>query len=445
MSDDLLSVSERAVNLARKMGADAADVLAVEGQGTDVEMREGAIEKLERDEGRVIGLRVFVGQSSAMTSGNVMTDDAIQRLVENAIGMARLAPPDPFAGIAAAELVTRDALDLDLVSAELPDAARLQHMATAAEQAALAMKGVSRSGGASAAASHRKVALVTSNGFARSYERTSVSVSVSAIAGEGTGMERDYDYSAAIHLSDLRLPEAVGQRAGERAVRRLNPRKVASCQVPVVYDRRVASSLLGHLSGAISGAAVARGTSFLKDSLGQQIFKSGITIWDDPLRPRGLSSRPYDGEGLSVSRRAMVENGVLQGWFLDLRAARQLKLSPTGQAGRGVGGPPGPTAANLHLEAGTQSVAAIIGSLKQGVLVTEMLGSSLNMVTGDYSRGASGFWIDNGEIAYPVSEITIAGNLKDMFLNLTAADDLEFTGSTNAPSCLVEGLTLAGR
>jgi PmbA protein len=287
--------------------------------------------------------------------------------------------------------------------------------------------------------------VLTSNGFASSYERTGLSVSVSAIAGEGTAMERDYDYSAAIHPEDLRSPQSVGQRAGERAVRRLNPRKLASRRVPVLYDRRVASSLLGHLSGAINGAAIARGTSFLKDSLGQQILQPGITIWDDPLRRRGLASKPCDGEGLPVHRRAMVEGGVLQGWFLDLRSARQLGLAPTGQAGRGVGGPPSPTSSNLYLEAGRETPAQMIATIGQGLLVTEMLGSSINMVTGDYSRGASGFWIEDGELAYPVSEITIAGNLRDMFLNLTPASDLEFTSSTSAPSCRVDGLTIAGQ
>jgi len=258
-------------------------------------------------------------------------------------------------------------------------------------------------------------------------------------------MERDYDYSSSIHPTDLRSPQSVGARAGERAVRRLNPRKVASCQVPVIYDRRVASSLLGHLSGAINGAAIARGTSFLKDSLEQQIFAANITIWDDPLRHRGLGSRPYDGEGLAVRRRAMVEHGTLKSWFLDLRAANQLGLEPTGQAGRGVGGPPGPTSSNLYLEPGAESPDQMIGSLSQGLLVTEMLGSSINMVTGDYSRGASGFWIENGELAYPVSEITIAGNLRDMFMNLAPANDLEFTSSTVAPTCRIEGLTVAGQ
>jgi PmbA protein len=445
MHDDVMNVGQAALDLAREHGADAADVVAVSGEGTDVELRDGNIEKLERDEGTAIGLRVFVGKASAMTSGNVMTRDAMRKLAENAVAMARLAPPDAFAGIAPAELLAANRANLDLAAPELPDGGALQAMAKAAEEAALSVKGVSRSGGASASASRRRVALLTSNGFASSYERTGISVSVSAIAGEATGMERDYDYSSAIHTSDLRSPQAVGERAGARAARRLNPRKVASCQVPVVYDRRVASSLLGHLSGAISGAAIARGTSFLKDSMEQRVFAANITIWDDPLRQRGLGSRPYDGEGLAVRRRAMVENGILKSWFLDLRSANQLGLEPTGQAGRGVGGPPGPTSSNLYLEPGVETPDQMIAAIKQGLLVTEMLGSSINMVTGDYSRGASGYWIENGELAYPVSEITIAGNLRDMFLNLVPANDLEFTSSTVAPTCRIDGLTVAGQ
>lgn len=445
MTNDLLNFAQDVVKEARAQGADAADVLAASGHGTDIEMRQGNIEKMERDEGTVIGLRVFVGKASATTSGNVLSHDAARRLVENAIGMARLAPADPYAGIADASQLATSFPALDLVSDHVPDGAELQAMARETEQAALAVTGVTKSGGASASASHRSIALVTSNGFAQSYQRTGVSISVSAIAGEGTSMERDYDYSSAIHLRDLRSTQDVGKRAGERAVCRMNPRKVASCQVPVIYDRRVASSLLGQLSGAINGAAIARGTSFLKDSLGKQIFSSSTMVIDDPHRARGLASRPYDGEGLPMARRAMIDKGTLTGWYLDLRSARQLNLAPTGSAARGAGSPPSPTSSNLHLEPGQTTRADMIRNIKQGLLVTEMMGSSINMVTGDYSRGASGFWIENGELAYPVSEITIAGNLKDIFLNMVPADDLEFTSSVNSPSVLVEGLTIAGR
>jgi PmbA protein len=444
MTDELLTLAQDLLTRARKLGADGADALAVDSQGTDIEMREGEIEKLERTEARGVGLRVFVGQSSAMISGSVFTPDALQRLVETAVDMARATPPDALAGLAERDLLATRFPELDLVSDYLPDSDKLKSMATEVEAAALNVSGVTKSGGAGASASHRKIALATSNGFARGYERSSVSFSVSAIAGSGTAMERDYDYSAAVHFEDLKATGAIGKSAGERAVKRMGARKVASQSVPVIYDRRVASSLLGHLSSAINGAAIARGTGFLKDRMGQQIFSSNISIIDDPLRVRGLASRPFDGEGLASSARAMIEHGVLMGWFLDLRAARQLNLTPTGQGSRGLSSPPGPSPSNLHMLAGTTTPDEMIGSIKHGLFITELIGNSVNMVTGDYSRGASGYWIENGELGYPVSEITIAGNLADMFKTLQPANDLEFKSSTNAPTIFVDGLTIAG-
>jgi len=444
MIDELLSLAADAVAQARKLGADAADALAIDRRGTDVELREGHIEKLEQAEARELGLRVFMGQSSAMISGSVLTREAIARLAETAIAAARLAPPDPYSGLAGAELLAREFADLDLVSATLPDAGQLKQMALAAEAAALGVRGVAKSGGASASAADRAMALATSNGFARGYRRTGVSVSVSAIAGEGTAMERDYDFSSVVHFADLKSPEEVGASAGRRAARRLNPRKVKSQAVPVMFENRSAGSLLGHLAGAISGAAIARGTSFLKERMGQKIFSPGIAVSDDPLRRRGLGSRPFDGEGLAVHARNLVDDGMLTGWLLDLRSARQLKLAPQGNGARGLSSPPSPSSSNLYLKPGTETPTALLKQMGRGLYVTEMIGMGVNMVTGDYSRGASGFWVEDGELALPVSEITIAGNLRDMFLSLTPADDLEFRGAINAPSCLVEGLTIAG-
>ena len=444
MIDELLTLAADAVAQARKLGADTADALAIDRRGTDLELREGQIEKLEQAEARELGLRVFVGHSSAMISGSVLTPDAIARLAGTAVAMARLAPPDLYSGLAEAELVAREAPDLDLVSPSLPDAERLKHMALAAEAAALGVGGVAKSGGAGAAATDRAMALVTSLGFAQGYRRTGVSVSVSAIAGEGTAMERDYDYSSAVHFADLKSPEEAGASAGRRAARRLSPRKVKSQAVPVMFENRIAGSLLGHLAGAISGAAIARGTSFLKERMGQKIFSPGIVISDDPLRRRGLGSRPFDGEGLAVRARDFVADGVLTGWLLDLRSARQLGLSPQGNGARGLSSPPGPTSSNLYLRPGPQTASALLRQMGRGLYVTELIGMGVNMVTGDYSRGASGFWVEDGELTFPVSEITIAGNLKDMFLNLTPADDLEFRGTVNAPACVVEGLTIAG-
>lgn len=444
MTNDLLSLAGDAVSHARKLGADAAEALAVDGRSTEVEVREGHIEKVEQAEAREIGLRVFSGKSSAILSGSVLTLDAIHRLAEKALAMAKLAPPDPFSGIADPGEIATEVPDLDMVSGRLPQAGELESMARDAEAVALGVQGVSKSGGAGASASDRSMALVISNGFARSYRRTGVGLSVSAIAGEGTAMQRDYDYSSAVHFSDLRRPEDIGREAGERAVKRLNPRKVKSQAVPVIYDRRVASGLLGHLLGAINGAAIARGTSFLKESLGQAVFGDHITIADDPLRRRGHGSRPFDSEGLACSARNLIDAGVLTGWLLDLRSARQLGLKPTGQASRGLGSPPGPSSSNVYLHPGKDAPTEFLKQINQGLYVTELIGSSINMVTGDYSRGASGYWIENGELTFPVSEITIAGNLKDMFRTLAPASDLEFRGAVNAPTCRVEGLTIAG-
>jgi PmbA protein len=317
--------------------------------------------------------------------------------------------------------------------------------ASAAEEAAMAVAGVTNSEGAEASWSRSNVALAATNGFSAAYGRSSHSISASVIAGEGTGMERDYDYSSVIHGADLESPAAVGKRAGERAVKRLKPRKVATTKVPIVFDPRISGSLLRHLTSAINGASIARGTSFLKNKLGQAIFPADITIVDDPYRKRGLASRPVDGEGIAPARRAIIDKGVLTTWLLDLRSARQLKLKSTGHAARGTASPPGPAPTNLYLEPGKLSRDALIAGIKDGFYVTEMMGMGINGVTGDYSRGAAGFWIENGTLTYPVSEMTVAGNLNDMFKNITAANDLVFRYGTDAPTLRIDGLTLAGR
>lgn len=444
MKDELLTLAADLVARAKRLGASDADAIAIDRRTIDVAIRDGATEQLEQAEGREVGLRVFAGKSSAMISGSKLDPDSLQRMAERAVTMARAAPPDPFSGLADREQLTNEFPDLDLVADSLPDGERLRALATEAEATALAVEGVSKSGGADANASQRQVALFASNGFSGSYGRTVTSFSVSAIAGEGTGMERDYDYSAAVHADDLKSAEEIGRSAGSRAVRRLKPRKVESQAVPVIFDRRVASSLAGHLVAAAMGPSIARKTSFLRDKLGQQIFPSAISIIDDPFRPRGLASRPFDAEGLKGARRAIIADGILTGWFLDLHAARQLGLDPTGNASRGLSGPPAPSVSNLHIVPGAATPVELMADIKRGLFVTELIGSGANIVTGDYSRGASGFWIENGELTFPVSEITIAGDLPTMFANLAAANDLEFRGSSNAPTCRVEGLTIAG-
>ena len=439
MIDDLLSLAGEACAHARKLGADAVHAVAADGRSTEISILDGKIEKVEQSEARDISLKVYAGKSSASISGSVLTKDAIHRLAETALNVARLAPADPYAGVADPGLLATDIPDLDLAADDLPGPQGIEELARRAEAAGLAVKGVTKSGGAGASRSETSVGVVISNGFAQGYRRTGVGLSMSAIAGEGLAMQRDYDYTSAIHFADLRDPETIGRSAGERAVKRVDPRKVKSQSVPVIYDRRVASGLIGHLLGAINGAAIARGTSFLKDRLGSEIFGPHITIVEDPFIRRGLGSRPFDGEGLACHKRNLIDKGVLTGWVLDLRSSRQLGLAPTGQGSRG-----GPSTSNVYLPPGDISPEEQIKSISQGLYVTELIGSSINGVTGDYSRGASGFWIENGELTFPVSEITIAGNLKDMFRTIQPASNLEFRSSVNAPNCLVEGLTIAG-
>ena len=445
MTEKLLDIAADLIARARKLGATDADAMAVEQSEVSVSIRDGAVENLERSEATGVGLRVFAGKSSAIISGSVLTSGSLQKLAERAFAMAKAAPPDEYCGLAEPSQLAKGDIDLDLVSETEPSVDQLKAMAIEAEQHGLAVNGVSKSIGSGASASNYFVALASTNGFSRSYRRTGYGLSASVISGEGLTMERDYDGTSANHFSDLESPTKIGRTAGERVVAKINPQKLTSRSAPVIFDRRVSSSLLGHLAGAINGASIARGVSFLKDDLGKVIFKSNISIIDDPLRMRGPASRSFDGEGLAVSKRALIDKGVLTGWVLDLRSARQLAMQPTGQGVRGMASQPSPATSNVHLEPGEQSPADMMKTVGSGLLITEFIGASINSSTGDYSRGASGFWFENGEIVYPVSEITVAGNLKDMFMSLVPANDLVFKGATNAPSCLIEGMTIAGR
>jgi PmbA protein len=441
----LSTLAERLVEAAIRAGADAADAVAVRGVSQGVEVRDGRVEESERSEGDDVGLRVLVGQRQAVVSTNDVSGDGVARLAERAVAMARVAPEDKYVGLADSSLLAREFPNLDLLDPDVPSVSELERRAQEAEAAGLAVKGVTKSGSASASAGIGGMVLVTSAGFRGSYLRSSQGISMTAISGEGTGMERDYDYTSVLHASDLESPERVGRSAGERAVARANPRKVETCQVPVVYDPRVSNSLVGHLVGAINGAAIARKTSFLKNHLGAQLFAGNIRIIDDPLRPRGLRSQSFDSEGVRVQKLAIIDDGVLTSWLLDSATARELGLTTTGHAHRGVSSPPSPGPYNLHLEAGAVTPAELMSDIKQGFYVTDLIGSGVNSVTGDYSRGASGFWIENGKITYPVSEVTIAGHLLAMFKSLVAANDLEFRYGVNAPTLRIEGLTLGGR
>ena len=441
----LLARAERLVKAARAAGADAADAVAVRGVSVGVEVRDGAVEESESAEGDDLGLRVLVGKRQAVVSTNDTSSDGFAALAERAVAMARAAPEDKYAGLADAAELAKSIPDLDLMDGKMPSVAELEKTARAAEAAGMAVKGVSKSGGASASAGIGGMVLVTSHGFTGAYLGSSHSVSMTAIAGDGTGMERDYDYSSVRHLSDLESPEKIGRTAGERAIARLNPRKVTTRKVPVVFDQRVAGSLVGHLASAVNGASIARKASFLRDKLGKKVFADGIRIIDDPLRRRGLRSHPFDGEGVAGRKLALVDDGVLTTWILDCSTARELGMKTTGHASRGTSSVPSPSASNVHLEAGKLSPAELIADIKDGFYVTDLIGHGANMVTGDYSRGASGFWIENGKCTYAVSEVTIAGTLADIFRSITPANDLEFRHGINAPTLRIAGLTIAGQ
>ncbi|WP_257539362.1 TldD/PmbA family protein [Sphingobium sp. CFD-1] len=443
--EEAQSRAQDLVTAARRAGADAADAIYACNASTTVSVRLGELEDVERSEGEEIGLRVFVGQRSASISGSDMNPATLETLVERCIAMAREAPDDPYAGLAPEDRLLRKRLPhLDLVDEEEPEPAALRERALVVEEAARTIPGITNSEGGGAANGRSQMALATSHGFAGAYAGTSHSTWASVLAGTGADMQRDHASHSARHLEDLDHAEEVGQRAGHRAVARLNPVRIESGMLPIIFDPRVGSSLVGHLIGGIVGPAIARRSSFLLDSLGEALFDSAVTIIDDPLRQRGLRSRPFDGEGLPVARRALIDAGVLTGWLLDSASARQLGLEPTGHASRGGSGAPGAGVSNVHMEPGAISPGDLMADVKRGLYVTELIGMGVNGVTGDYSRGAAGFLIENGAVTQAVSEITIAGNLKDMFRALTPASDLSYRYAINVPTLRVDGMTVAG-
>ena len=435
---------DRLVKAALSAGADAADAVEFKNISVSVSYRLGKLEDVGRSESSDLGLRVFVGKQVAFVSSTDFTDTGLAALPERAVAMARLAPEDKYAGLAPKERLAKAFPEVEIDDPQEPSTVLLVERARAAEQAALEVPGVTNSEGGSADYGRTMVTLATSEGFLGGYSGTSRSVAVSVIAGEGTEMERDYDYAHARFASDLESAEAVGKRAAERAIKRLNPRKVKTQAVPVFFDPRVAPSLLGHFAGAISGTSIARGVSFLKDRMGEQVFSENITIIDDPHRKRGSRSKPFDGEGVANRMTVLIDKGRLTTWLLDSASARQLGLQTTGHASRGTGGPPSPSATNLYMAAGALTPEELIADVREGFYVTELIGMGANGVTGDYSRGAAGFWIENGALAYPVSEVTIAGNLKDMYRHLTPANDLVFRYGTDTPTLRIEGMTIAG-
>lgn len=442
-SSALLDSASRLVELARAAGADAADAVVIRSRSQSVSVRLGKVENTQSAESDDFSLRVFIGKRVASVSANPGFD--LKVLAERAVAMAKVSPEDPWAGLADPALLATSALDLELYDPTQVSPDALGDAALAAEEAALATKGVSNSAGASASAGAGGLVLVTSHGFSGSYMGSRFGRSVSVIAGEGTRMERDYDFDSRLYFADLDSPENIGRRAGERAVRRINPRQVNTGEnVTVVFDPRVARGFAGIVAGAINGASVARKTSFLRDRMGQQVLKKGITITDKPLVPRGPSSRPFDGEGIRGETLTMIDDGVLQHWFLASPAARELGLQTNGRGVRG-GTSVSPSSTNLALEPGDIAPEALIRSVGTGLYVTELIGNGVNMITGEYSCGASGFWIENGELTFPVSEVTIASNLKDMFMRVTPASDIDRKYGTAAPTLAIEGMTLAGK
>lgn len=434
------------VAAALKAGADAAEAVSAERASLSIGVRNGALEDVEREESRDLGLRVFIGTRQATVSASDLSDATRARLVERAVAMARLAPEDPHAGFAPQDRLARGPFpDLDLYDPSERSAAELEAVATEAEAAALGVPGVARSEGGHAAASSSRWRLVTSHGFDGAYHGSAFSLGAGVIAEKDGAMERGGEHRAVRHLSDLPSAASIGAEAGRRAVARTGPRKIASTTAPVIFENRVAGQVLSPLLGAMSGPSVARGTSFLKDRMGQRVLPSGVDLIDDPFRPRGLGSTPFDDEGVAVTRQAIVEDGVLMTWLLNSAAARQLGLASTGHASRGLAGPPGVSTHNLHLEPGDNDLAALMGGAGTGLLVTSMFGPSLNANTGDWSAGVSGFWFEDGQIAYPVSEVTVAGKLLDLYARMQRGSDLEFRGSFNSPSLLFDAVAIAGK
>ncbi len=442
----LASLTQALLDAAKAAGAEAADAMALSGISQSIDIRAGALEQAERSEATEIGLRVLMGGRQACVSASDTSPATLVRLAERAVAMAREAPVDPYAGLASADQIARN---WDLAALELaedapePTAAMLEAKAREAEAAAMAVKGITQVE-ASAGYGRRQVHMAASNGFAGGYERNSHSVSAVAFTGSGTGMERDYAGEGRIFAADMPGAAGIGALAAERALARAGATQPKTGTYPVLFDERVASSLIGHLTSAINGAAIARGQSWLLDALGSQVLPAHLSLIEDPLRPRISGSRPFDGEGLPSARRMVVENGVLLGWTLDLATGRKLGMASTGNAARGTSAPPTPSASNTDLTLGTASRDDLIRDMGTGLLITSMIGSTINPNTGDYSRGASGFWVENGQIMYPVNECTIAGNLREMLLRIIPANDARPHLSTRVPSLLIDRMILAG-
>ena len=441
---DLTTLCSQLLDLSRKAGADQVSASAASTEGLEASVRDGKVEDIGRSETLDIGVRVIVGQRQATVSASSSKESALAEMAERAVAMAREAPDDPYCGLPDGIDASTDYPDLDLCDPTAAEADRLRDDAMTIDEAARAVEGVAKSEGSTTSWRRSEIALVMSNGFSATRKGSFWNASCSAIAGEGPGMERDYAYGVARWRDELRDLDGVGREAGERAVRRLDPRKAPTRNVPLVFDQRLASSVIGHFLGAVNGFSVARGSTYLGDMLGKRVFANGITITDDPLLRRGLGSRPFDGEGLATTKRELVVDGVLDTWLLDCATARQLEMKSTASASFGVGSPPRPSPSNVTLSTGTRTPEEMIAGIEDGFFVTEMMGASINSTTGDYSRGASGYWIENGELAYPVTEATVAGNLVEMFAALEPSTDLPVDRALRVPTLLIDGCSVAG-
>jgi len=442
--DEGLTVLEDVIKMAKSSGADAADAVLIDSLSLSVSRRLGKQETLERSESGDVGIRVLVGKKQAIVSSTDRSPEALKDVIDQAVAMARAVPEDAYCGIADPNQVSKNWQDLDLYDDKEISAEEMNEIADKTEDAARSVKGITNSEGAEFGQSKNTICYAASNGFAGSYKSSGFSLSACVLAGEGLEMERDYEYDASCYFEDLKSGEEIGLVAGERTVKRLNPQKGETKSLPVVFDKRLSGGLIGSLASAASGSSVARGTSFIKDKMEKQIFHEAITIIEDPFIKRGHRSKAFDGEGISPQKREIVKDGILQGWFLDLASARQLGLQSTGNAARGTTSLPRPSVTNLYMQPGEKSSEDLIAEIDEGFLVTDLMGMGVNLVTGDYSQGAAGFWIEKGEIAYPVSEMTIASNLNHMWMNIAAANDLELRRGVDAPSLRVDGMMIAG-
>jgi PmbA protein len=444
-TNDSQGIIEELISKAIKHGADSADAVWVKNKSTSASSRLGKLEQLNNSDEEQLGLRVFIGKKQSIVSSSDCSPKVFNDIIDRSIKMAKTIPEDPYVGIAEPDQLAKTLPEIDIFDPFEVTTDTLINSAITCENTARSVKGITNSEGASASWSESSVCIATSNGFNRSYKSTGGSLSVSVLAGQSnTGMEVDYDYSTAVYWNDLKSPEELGCSAANRAIKRLNAQKIKSGKFPVVYEPRVAKGILGHLIGGINGISASKGTTFLKDKMGKQIFNTNIFIKEEPHRRRGLRSKQCDAEGLENKKRNLIEKGMLKTWLLDLYTARKMNLNPTGHASRNVSSQPSPSITNVYLEKGNSSPEKLISNIKAGLFITDTFGQGVNSVTGNYSRGIAGFWIDNGEITFPINEITVASNLNEMFANLIPANDLELSYGIDSPTIMIENMSVAG-